>query len=70
VAGLILIPRPTKISKLKMTYSKEVARNSSTHSYDLFQVMGVEPAVGCGFQPEEERIAVSSAVFVLGHDFC
>ena len=38
-------------------------------SGNFFRVLGVEPAVGRGFRPEEDRIEGRDAVVVLGHDF-
>jgi predicted permease len=37
-------------------------------SGNLFQVMGVEPVLGRGFSPEEDRVPGRDAVLVLGHD--
>lgn len=38
-------------------------------SGNLFRVMGVEPELGRGFRPEEDRTQGRDAVVVLGHDF-
>jgi predicted permease len=38
-------------------------------SGNLFRVLGVEPALGRGFRPEEDRAEGRDAVVVLGHDF-
>ncbi|MCU1273337.1 MAG: hypothetical protein JWO48_768 [Bryobacterales bacterium] len=36
---------------------------------NLFRVMGVEPALGRSFRPEEDRVPGRDAVLVLGHSF-
>lgn len=38
-------------------------------SGDYFRVLGVEPSVGRGFRPEEDRVPGRDAVVVLGPDF-
>lgn len=38
-------------------------------SGNFFQVMGVQPELGRGFRPEEDRERGRDAVVVLGHDF-
>ncbi len=38
-------------------------------SGNFFQVLGVEPALGRGFRPDEDRAEGRDAVVVLGHDF-
>lgn len=38
-------------------------------SGNLFKVMGVEPALGRGFRPDEDQVPGRDAVVVLGHDF-
>jgi putative ABC transport system permease protein len=38
-------------------------------SGNFFQAMGVEPALGRGFQPGEDQVPGRDAVVVLGHDF-
>ena len=38
-------------------------------SGNFFQAMGVEPALGRGFQLDEDRVPGRDAVVVLGHDF-
>ncbi len=38
-------------------------------SGNFFQVLGVEPALGRGFRPEEDQAEGRDAVVVLGHDF-
>jgi predicted permease len=38
-------------------------------SGNLFRVLGVEPALGRGFRPDEDRAEGRDAVVVLGHDF-
>ena len=38
-------------------------------SGNLFRVLGVEPALGRGFRPDEDKAEGRDAVVVLGHDF-
>ncbi len=38
-------------------------------SGNFFQVLGVEPALGRGFRPDEDQAEGRDAVVVLGHDF-
>jgi len=38
-------------------------------SGNFFQVLGVEPTLGRGFRPDEDRVEGRDAVLVLGHDF-
>jgi macrolide transport system ATP-binding/permease protein len=38
-------------------------------SGNFFRVLGVEPALGRGFRPDEDRAEGRDAVVVLGHDF-
>jgi len=38
-------------------------------SGNLFRVMGIEPDLGRGFQPEEDQLPGRDAVVVLSHDF-
>jgi predicted permease len=38
-------------------------------SGNLFRVLGVEPALGRGFRPDEDQAEGRNAVAVLGHDF-
>ncbi len=38
-------------------------------SGNFFRVLGVEPSIGRGFRPEEDKIAGRDAVAVLSHDF-
>jgi predicted permease len=38
-------------------------------SGNFFRVLGVEPALGRGFRPDEDRVEGRDAVAVLGHDF-
>jgi predicted permease len=38
-------------------------------SGNFFQVLGVEPAIGRGFRPDEDQAEGRDAVVVLGHDF-
>ena len=37
-------------------------------SGNFFQVLGVEPAPGRGFRPDEDQAEGRDAVVVLGHD--
>jgi macrolide transport system ATP-binding/permease protein len=38
-------------------------------SGNFFRVLGVEPALGRGFRPDEDQVEGRDAVVVLGHDF-
>ena len=53
-------PRPDILPQIK--YGMLVTGN-------FFQVMGVQPELGRGFRPEEDRVPGRDAVVVLGHDF-
>ena len=64
----------TAFSSLSLAYTRQPgAMAKLTLGYlatgNLFQAMGVEPALGRGFRPDEDRVPDRDAVVVLGHDF-
>lgn len=58
--ALAFSPRPGALPQMK--YGMLASGN-------FFQAMGVQPQLGRGFGPEEDRVPGRDAVVVLGHDF-
>ena len=59
----------SRVSLAKSARDNAQMRAALIVSGNFFQVLGVEPALGRGFLPEEDEVAGRNAVAVLGYDF-